>query len=101
MAQTSRKGWCGQDFRALWWSAVAARVGAARPGLRAGRRRGGTGGAAAQGAAGDAADLAGAAGDRARERLGAHGERLRFFPVEHEAYGGVVDAEVGQVVIGE
>ena len=71
------------------------------PGVRAGRGRRCACGAVAQGAAGDAADLAGAAGNGAWEWLGAHGERLRLLAVEDEACGGVVDAEVGEVVIGQ
>ena len=35
------------------------------------------------------------------ERLSEHGERLRLFPVKHQPDGGVVDAEVGKVVIGQ
>lgn len=52
-------------------------------------------------AAGYSADLAGAAGDGGREGLGEHGEGLGFLAAQDETDGGVVDAEVGEVVVGQ
>lgn len=47
---------------------------------------------------GGAAQLAGAAGHALRQGPGAQGERFCLLAVGHEAGGGVVGAEVGQVV---
>jgi hypothetical protein len=49
----------------------------------------------ALGLAGEAADRAGAAGNRAREWLGFDRERLCLFTAQDHADRGVVDTEVG------